>query len=151
MASTQIHTNQARHNEKLAKKLLKTPFIDWVCTTTFYAALHYVEAKFTGIPQIVHTETCYENKQYEIKSEDKRISLHLFRELLIGKFFSDGVKARYRHLRTSSEAVRYLYAPINKIGSDYIDEPTVEKFLNKDLEDIKNAKPKASKKEPQSF
>jgi hypothetical protein len=48
MSSSQEHTRQAQHNRNLIDRLdpATTPFLDWVVTITFYAALHLIEAWF---------------------------------------------------------------------------------------------------------
>ena len=46
MPSTQEHLARVRHNIEFAKSFDwdKTPYLDWVVTAYFYAALHLVEA-----------------------------------------------------------------------------------------------------------
>ena len=46
MASWQAHVKKAEHNTRFIQSfdLANTPFLDWVVTGVFYAALHYIRA-----------------------------------------------------------------------------------------------------------
>jgi hypothetical protein len=46
MATEEIHLRQAKHNEQFLDTfdLSTTPYLDWVVTVIFYAALHYIRA-----------------------------------------------------------------------------------------------------------
>lgn len=46
MATEEIHLRQAKHNEQFLDTfdLATTPYLDWVVTVIFYAALHYIRA-----------------------------------------------------------------------------------------------------------
>jgi len=55
--------NHAKHNEQVCNYLNKKPeFSDWIITTAFYAALHYVRHKI--IPY-VHTDLSGNQKKYD--------------------------------------------------------------------------------------
>ncbi len=129
------HKNQAEHNEKLAKRLIITPYIDWAITCAFYSAIHYLEAKFVSMSHIQHTETLYEKSRPEMKEQDHHISTHSFREMLVGNEFPK-IRMQYNQLRTSSEMVRYLDRTNDKTGYEFFSK-TVAKQLIKDLETIK--------------
>jgi hypothetical protein len=47
--NTSEHLDRARHNIRFAESfdLATTPYLDWVVTAYFYAALHLVEALYT--------------------------------------------------------------------------------------------------------
>jgi hypothetical protein len=47
MPHKNVHIAQALHNEELAAYLSGTAYPDWIVTSMFYAALHYVEAYLT--------------------------------------------------------------------------------------------------------
>jgi len=57
LGTKQEHCDKAEHNEFLVSSL-NNPFWDWAVTSTFYAALHYVEAYFckTKIPSKNHPD-----------------------------------------------------------------------------------------------
>lgn len=107
MSGLSTHNAQAEHNEKLADKLSNTNFIDWSITCAFYAALHYAEAVFTSIPEVLHGEECYNKFRSKMSSLDIDQGLHVFRENLIGKKFPK-IKNEYHHLRMASYNARYL-------------------------------------------
>jgi hypothetical protein len=135
MASLKTHKTQAKHNEILSKQLLCTKFSDWSTTCAFYAALHYVEAAFTTIPEILHTEECYNKKKGFMISQDIRKSLHAFRDALIGQIYPK-IRSKYHHLRTTSETARYLLTTNDKTAFDYFQKSLVERLIQ-DLKDIR--------------
>ena len=44
MPGTQVHLNQAEHNERFFGSFDRPVYNDWAMTVLFYAALHYVDA-----------------------------------------------------------------------------------------------------------
>lgn len=136
MASKNTHLAQAGHNQKLAKKLITGDYYDWACTTAFYSALHYVEAKFYDIPEIVHSDEAYKRKRQFMREEDINLGVHLFREVaLSGKF--PQLRASYRQLKEVSFQVRYL-ENLDKVACDFISLDTAKNLVNNDLTKIKN-------------
>ena len=135
MASKNIHLAQAEHNQKLANKLLSGEYHDWACTTAFYAALHYVEAKFYDIPEIVHGDDAFmRNKQF-MKEMDINMGVHLFREVTLkGKY--PLLRDYYRHLREVSFQVRYL-ENVDKAACDFIHIDIAKRLVKNDLTKIK--------------
>lgn len=100
MANWDNHLRQAEHNERLAAQLnadLQLRHWDWLITIAFYAAVHYVEAAFFFIDEIVHTETA-------CKDTDR----HAFRATQVRHHLGDGCWRSYRKLQIASYNVRYL-------------------------------------------
>ena len=135
MASKNIHLAQAEHNQKLANKLLIGDYFDWACTTAFYSALHYVEAKFYDIPEIIHSDEAYKKKKQFMKEDDINLGVHLFREVaLSGKY--PLLRTSYRQLREISYQVRYLENH-DKVACDFISIDTAKNLVASDLTKIK--------------
>jgi len=44
MPTLNQHLRKAQHNENFATHISPSPFLDWLVTTKFYAALHYIDA-----------------------------------------------------------------------------------------------------------
>jgi hypothetical protein len=139
------HELQARHNENLATQLLNAAqFNDWVCTTSFYSALHFFEAYLAAHPgqcthplshsTIVHTENSvprdYTGKQM--------YSVHTWRELLIKRNFPRAFKD-YRNLIESSKMARYhANAPLaNCTAHDFFPTPVARQLLLSRLQTFK--------------
>ena len=141
--STQLaHELQAAHNENLAGKLLADgQFNDWVCTTSFYSALHFFEAYLARAPgrckhpnaplRIEHSET----------SRPANVSVHSWRENIISANFSRQVYRDYHQLRHSSEMARYhVNAPSQNASSHSFFTPSdVQRIVNVRLQDFKRA------------
>lgn len=138
MSIKKIHLDQASHNEKAANSLVNGDYYDWSCTCAFYAALHYVEAKFADIPEIQHTDKVYEENKEKLKNEDTIKSVHWYREVLIGKRFSSAVRLAYSHLQATSEICRYLRGN-DKTACEVISQETAKKLVKEKLPTIKNA------------
>lgn len=128
------HIWQARRNEKLAKQLLDDlDYKEWAVTVTFYSGLHYVEASFTQIPTIGHSETSMPTNWTK--------SIHSWREDLIIRNFPS-IHSNYRKLQNSSMIARYLSSStipsLGRPAEDFFDKTDVDKFINRDLGKIKN-------------
>lgn len=135
MASKNTHLAQAGHNQKLAKKLLTGKDYDWACTTAFYSALHYVEAKFNDIPEIVHSDEAYTKHKNLMIEEDLSLGVHSFRFLLLGKKFPQ-LRTSYRQLMEVSFQARYLDNH-DKVACDFISIDIARNLVNNDLTKIK--------------
>jgi hypothetical protein len=122
------HKEQAEHNEKVAISLSETEFFDWAITCAFYSALHYVEAKFASIPEVEHSEVLYQKSRIKMDAEDVKMSVHTFREILIGKYFKS-IRSQYSQLRTSSEMVRYLETTHDKPAFKFINKETAKRLI----------------------
>jgi hypothetical protein len=98
---------------------------------TFYSALHYVEAAFSGIANIRHSETSM--------PLGWKKSIHAWREDLIFQNFA-GIRNEYRKLSNSSMIARYLSSGGTAIGQpveDFFSDDDVGKFIDRDLDKIK--------------
>lgn len=135
MASKAVHLSQAEHNEKLAIQLVSGDYYDWACTAAFYSALHYVEANFFEVPEIVHTDDAYDKNRNLMRSQDINFGVHLFRETLVGGKYPNSRNA-YRHLREVSEQVRYLKSQ-DKVACDFINQAVANRLVNQDLAKVK--------------
>jgi hypothetical protein len=84
------HIARSRQNLKFAQSfnLKETPYIDWVVTAYFYAALHLVDALIAD--------------RYNLTPQD-----HMDRNLFVEKTFLAGIKVQYRTLKDLSEDARY--------------------------------------------
>jgi len=142
MPTQQSHEAQAQHNEDLANKLLiDGQFNDWVCTTSFYSALHFFEAFLARYPG----RCKHPNAQGPIEhSETSRplglnVSPHTWRENVISANFSIQVYRDYHQLRQSSEMARYhTNAPSQNASSHYFFTPSdVQQILNTRLQHFK--------------
>ena len=91
MPEAHSHLRQTRHNRELILALdpASTPFLDWVVTVAFYAALHRVEAWFAG-------------KGLHFESHDQRDDW-----LTKAKELRRGVWPRYKELEFQSRQARY--------------------------------------------
>lgn len=136
MSSKKTYLDQAGHNEKAANSLVNSDYYDWSCTCAFYAALHYVEAKFVDIPEIQHTDKVYEDNKDKFKDENLPKSVHGYREFLVGKKFSSGVRLAYGHLQATSEICRYLRGH-DKKACDIFSRDTARRLVQEKLVTIK--------------
>lgn len=91
MPDQQAHLHQARHNRDLITALdpSTTPFLDWVVTGAFYAALHLVEAWFAG--QGLHFTSHTERDDWISKAKELRRTIW----------------PRYKELEFQSRRARY--------------------------------------------
>jgi hypothetical protein len=125
MAAEKQHLQEARHNESLARHLAEDmTYRDWVITTAFYAALHYVEANFA--------------KRFGLHGEDQdRQSPHIWRlEILSDKSrYSTACRLAYGRLYAASKQIRYL-EDRTPMGA-YFDDAGVKRFLDEDLAVVK--------------
>jgi hypothetical protein len=85
------HLEQAKSNEKLSEHLIRAAqYNDWRCTAIYYAALHYIQAYFSGLtPPVVFNR-------------------HLLRDAAISE--DHGIRRIWRDYRTLkdwSENARY--------------------------------------------
>lgn len=133
MPSLLAHLWQARHNEKLAKELVDSlSYKDWAVTTTYYTAIHYIEAAFSQNNDILHTE-------YQVPHRSHR-SKHSIREELVLEHYSKAWEA-LRKLHTQSNIARYLNTErgvfMRVPVQDYFSDTDVHSFFTRDLSTIK--------------
>lgn len=140
MASIQVHIAQANHNENLATELANNllQYRDWIITVSFYAAIHYVEAKLYQIPNVLHTDT-----SIPMHADGRsQYGFHGWRKFLINKHFHAAFKS-FRKLDEASRIVRYLVDPSRQhlaiAGQQYFSEQETKNFLFICLKDVKSA------------
>lgn len=90
MANKKDHLNQAKHNEALAEYISTTPYLDWVATLKFYAALHYVQAYFLSLSPPQNPQS---HSQRAIAMDNDT--------------YLDPIRDDYRDLQDVSQACRY--------------------------------------------
>lgn len=90
MPATQAHIEQAKSNERLAEHLARSPYADWRCTALYYAALHYIQAYFSGLnpPQVF--------ERHALRDEAIRLNRSL-----------KAIRNDYRSLKDWSQDARY--------------------------------------------
>jgi hypothetical protein len=83
------HLEKAVHNEDFVKEI-NNPYWDWATTTSFYAALHYIEAFFARKTPPVHS------RNHEVRDDN------VHRDPTLRKIYDD-----YRQLKDDSHDARY--------------------------------------------
>jgi hypothetical protein len=130
MADYGIHLSQAKHNEEVAKKLVKEPPChDWGITAAFYAAIHYFECWLYNREE-KHTET-----SIPVGEDGKFLHTpHAWREKLVERNLCKEAFKSFRKLRDASETARYLsFHRIHPgIKPSWIDKPAPAYFSPKD-------------------
>lgn len=99
MADLVDHYGQAQHNEEFAESLNAQPdlaYWDWLITVSFYAAVHYVEAYFSTVSSLGHSEQAC-----------GKLSPHTFRARAVKEHLRACWRS-YRKLQDASWNVRYL-------------------------------------------
>lgn len=113
MPSVQVHQRQAQHNEAFVRSfdLDTTPYLDWVVTAMFYAALHLIDAY--------------------LATKDVHFSTHRGRDSLIWAVRElRPIYGAYRRLKHRSEEARYE-------GVDFKPQQ-VRCLLSKELREVKD-------------
>jgi len=91
-------------NKTLSDELLRgNTYFDWVITTAFYSAIHFVEDHI--LPQKINDTTCEHIS--EVKTVYKMEGRHAARERLVFSFTNPEVGARYKWLDDKSRNARY--------------------------------------------
>jgi hypothetical protein len=134
MASLPDHLHQAWHNQELAEKLTTRQgleFRDWLITIAFYAAVHYVEAFFTTVTAIGHTDTACPDNERE----------HKFRRRKVKEQLGPEPWKSYSKLMNASYHVRYLPISLGRvgIGSAYYRPDDAKRFFERDLRVVRDA------------
>ena len=128
MASEAIHKRQAKHNEGLAEELAASlRHKDWVVTTAFYSALHWVEAAMAGDHPPRHPETdCPE-----------KCPKHLYRQDWVDA--KCGVQAilAYGVLYQNSRTARYLERCAGRTAQDFFSDEVAKDGLLVHLQTVK--------------
>ena len=96
MSGTSEHLARAKQNICFAESfdLQNTPFLDWVVTAYFYAALHLVDALL-----------CEKDELNPASHLDRRIQVK-------EKWYLRLISAEYRNLKDHSEDARYRLIPM---------------------------------------
>lgn len=124
---------QASRNKRLAQQLIsdlghpESSFKEWAVVTTFYTAVHLVEADLTTDAAIGHSETSRPTKF--------RASIHEWRDNLVMQKHR-AIWVNFRKLRNESNVARYLSTsggPIGQPVEDYFSESDVVAFMTNDL------------------
>lgn len=103
------------HNEEVCEYLnLKIDYTDWVITTAFYSALHFVSSKIFPFkkPALKGEQTTIENiDQYfnYSKAKNKNISKHELLLELIDEHFKDKTYEWYDWLLSTATTARYSH------------------------------------------
>ena len=127
-----MHWEQAEHNEKIASELIgQNPieYKDWAEITSFYSAIHYVEAYMAEQLNL-----------HSAKNKDKYESPHHFRSDIVRKHLSS-IVFQYEELSKVSKILRYLTEAngtnVARTKGDYLTEEDIKIFFNDDLQTIK--------------
>lgn len=97
-----IRRTHGLRNEALCDKLHgDKSFYDWVVTTAFYSALHYVEHKLFHPPSTPHRSLGDAKRHYAVSS------FHKARQYLIQDYFQD-IETQYVFLTKESHTSRYI-------------------------------------------
>lgn len=102
-----MRKEHAEHNEKICDHLiLTTGFNDWVITTAFYSALHFVQHKI--FPLTAHSSTYPDLNNYVIyyNSKNKPISKHSLTIKLVQQQLP-AISKDYRWLFDTCMTARY--------------------------------------------
>jgi len=97
----------AQHNHALCQIIeANGGYNDWVCTTAFYAAMHYVYAKIFPLtkPTIIYLDF---NHYYREKHSRKDLSKHEATVSLVSAELYP-IHGKYRHLMNTSFTARYF-------------------------------------------
>jgi len=97
--TTSEHLVRAKQNIRFAESfdLKTTPYLDWVVTAYFYAALHLVDALL------------YEKDHLNPELHEHR------RDFVKGKWYLRGISTEYRSLKDHSEDARYRLITMTSI------------------------------------
>ena len=131
MPPKNLHLSQAKHNEELAKELKQgLTYKDWLITTSFYAAVHYLEY-WLGCKNR-HTETECPNG----------VSLHDYRASVVNQELDYASDIAYIRLRRKSEIARYLCTGRmpqtgGKISHDFFSNTDAKDSLDFELNTLK--------------
>ena len=144
MSSRSVHIQQARHNEGLAKELVRAGYRarDWAIIAAFYAAVHYFEARLHDEPPFTHPAVSVPIRHTETsrppRSADRGYSPHHWRQELLANNCAEATADAYRQLRSLSEAARYhSRIRVRTTAHDYFSNAAVDRCLDDFLETVK--------------
>lgn len=120
------YLERARHNRKACDHLHKTgEFSDWVVTTAFYCAMHYVYAAIFPFEETGTLYTTFE--QYYNKHKTDKSTKHSVTLDLAFKKFPSHIAAKYKQIKDAAHTARY---------QDYTHPPEVVKIIRSNLSKI---------------
>lgn len=97
---------QAKHNESVCNYIGKKPdYSDWVVTTAFYSAIHYVRHLILPLTERGLTYTTFEALYYRKKNSQE--GRHGFQSRMVLDSFSE-ISYEYEKLHDMSNNARYL-------------------------------------------
>lgn len=130
MADYRVHLSQAKHNEEVARKLVKEPpYHDWGITAGFYSAIHYLECWLFNRKE-KHTET-----SIPVGGDGKfKYTPHAWREKIVERDLSERAFKSFRKLKDASETARYLSLYRVHAGREpnWLDKPAPDYFTPED-------------------
>jgi len=97
----------AIHNEKLCDMLLSTKkYNDWVVTTAFYSAIHFIDHKL--FPCVINGKDYKTfNLYYDVAVKSNQLSKHTLKAKLISDMLPK-INAEYRWLKDACQTARYV-------------------------------------------
>ncbi|GAA0194870.1 hypothetical protein GCM10009122_58720 [Fulvivirga kasyanovii] len=102
-------------NKTLSHELLEgKKYYDWVITTAFYSAIHFVEDKI--LPCEISSRIC--NNISEVKAAYKMNGRHSSRERLVFDHFPIGIAVKYKWLDDKSRYSRYTTFKVTPTEAD---------------------------------
>ena len=145
MSARQSHILQARHNEELAKELVRMGYHykDWSIVAAFYAAVHYFEARLHDNPPFTHPEAV----GLILHAEDSvpsfrgryKYSPHAWREQLFRVNCDMSTRYAYWSLRRASETARYhSRVAIASTAHDYFADRDIDMHVVTHLGQVKS-------------
>jgi len=115
--SKYLMSNKKEHgerNQKLSNKLLdQNVYYDWVVTTAFYSAIHFVEDKI--LPVNILGQNC--KNIFDVRKVYKMNGRHEARERLVCTFLTQ-IAAQYKWLDDNSRNSRYTTYKITKTQAE---------------------------------
>lgn len=112
MSKKKLH---GERNKMLSGELFSgKKYYDWVITTAFYSAIHFVEDKI--LPCEVSTKLC--KNISEVKSAYKMNGRHSSRERLVFEKLPLGIAAKYKWLDDKSRYSRYTTFKVTNTEAD---------------------------------
>ncbi len=122
--SQQDRIKQALHNETVSKYLEDSGnFNDWVITTAFYSALHFVQHKIFPLKHVIagkeRTFACFDDYYSTCNMSSQKISRHTETINLVKKNIP-AIFSQYRRLKDICHSARYntyLVKPIEVINA----------------------------------
>lgn len=125
--------NHGKRNKKLCHKLYgEKEYFDWVITTAFYSAIHFVEDSI--LPITINQQYC--SNIDEVKKAYRMRGRHASRERLVSENVNYKVTAKYKWLDDKSRYARYTTYKVTKLEAEkakqYLNEIYNECYLKEE-------------------